>query len=67
MGRFLLADDNPKSIIAAARKEMKDKKHNPNYIGIQIVQIGHSPLVKLNLQDLTTGEYGVSSFKVSSL
>ncbi|KAF5338920.1 hypothetical protein D9611_008744 [Ephemerocybe angulata] len=52
------ADDDPKAVIAAARQQMDANKHNPNYIGIQIVQIGHSPLVKVKLEDMTKGEYG---------
>jgi len=50
------ADDDPKSVMVNIRKEMDKNKHNPNYIGVQFVQIGNSPIAKI--RDLTKGEYG---------
>ncbi|RXW15249.1 hypothetical protein EST38_g10606 [Candolleomyces aberdarensis] len=52
------ADDDPKAVMGAARKEMDKNKHNHNYIGIQFVQIGNSSTTKLKLADMTKGEYG---------
>jgi hypothetical protein len=58
MSNFL-EDDDPKAVMAGARQEMDRNKHNPNYIGVQFVQIGNSSTTKLKLADLTTGKYGV--------
>ncbi|KAH6905090.1 hypothetical protein BKA70DRAFT_506547 [Coprinopsis sp. MPI-PUGE-AT-0042] len=55
------ADDDPKAVMQRAGKRLDAGKHNHNYIGIQIVQIGNSPRVAEKLADITKGEYGVCS------
>lgn len=52
------ADDDPKASMRRARDRMDAGRHNHNYIGITIVQIGNSKKTAVKLQDITTGACG---------
>ncbi|KJA24876.1 hypothetical protein HYPSUDRAFT_85703 [Hypholoma sublateritium FD-334 SS-4] len=48
-------DDKPEDSIADAEQEIKAKRHHPNSIGIQFVQIGNDEQAKEALQALSYG------------
>ncbi|KDQ11185.1 hypothetical protein BOTBODRAFT_460182 [Botryobasidium botryosum FD-172 SS1] len=52
------ADDDPKSVIEAAWARLQANKHHPNYVSIQIVQIGDDPNARVRLPALMHGNIG---------
>lgn len=66
-------DDKPEDNIAEAAQEIEAKKHHPNCIGIQFVQIGNDEQAKEALQALSYGSAKVvsvshpSEFQISNL
>jgi hypothetical protein len=55
-----LIDDDPKGVIEEAWAHLQRNKHHPNYVGIQIVQIGNSTQAAVKLKELMGGNIGVS-------
>jgi hypothetical protein len=60
-------DSPPAPIIEEAARKLKEKKHHPNCIAIQFVQIGDDPNAKPTLLSLIDGPNNVRSWQVEQL
>lgn len=56
--------DTLEDILVNAIARMKQAKHHPNAIAVQIVQIGNDPHAVLALKDLMIGDVGVITLPV---
>ena len=61
--RFIPADD-PKTVLVGAVARMKDGRHHPNAIGVQMVQIGDDANAAPALKLLMHGDVGVGHISI---
>ncbi|KAF8621248.1 hypothetical protein AX15_007936 [Amanita polypyramis BW_CC] len=53
-----LPDDDPRPVIENAWARLQAGKHHPNYVGVQIVQVGNDPEATAKLRHLKEGNIG---------
>ena len=58
----MTTDLDPLDVLETAARELYSKKHHPNCVGVQFVQIGNDARAKAALHKLTKGNVRVSSF-----
>jgi len=60
-----LSGDDPKNVLVKIAAELKPKKHHPNIIGIQFVQIGEDQKARKELRTIARAEVAASTYLYS--